>query len=141
MQIATEDVVRPTPMHWLRYAYLGSVPAENETWVLYDATSRTWVLRHIARYVVLVAPIVIAVLIFLPAPFPLRALSCLTAFLTMMIFYLGFITDSVERRVEKAGYTHGTAARIREKRGLQAQRDVVARGRARREARLRRHSA
>jgi hypothetical protein len=135
VQIATEEVVRPTPLQWLRYAYTGSVPAQNETWVLHDATSRTWVLRHIARYTVLVAPLVIAVLVFLPAPLPLRALSCLTAFLTMMIFYLGFITDSLERRVEKAGYPHGTAARVREKRGVQAQRDVAARGRARREAR------
>jgi hypothetical protein len=132
---AADQVVRPNPLQWLRYVYTGSVPAKNHSWVLYDATSRTWLLRHLIRYVVLVAPIVAAVLIFLPAPLSLRTLSCVTAFLTMGIFYAGFTTDAIERRVEKAGYAHGTAARLNEQRTIDSQRAVAARNRARRAAR------
>jgi hypothetical protein len=130
-----ETVIRPNPLQWLRYVYTGAVPAKNRAWVLYDATRPTWVLRHLARYVVVVAPIVAAVLIFLPAPPFLRVLSCVVAFLTMMIFYAGFTADAVERRVEKAGYPAGTATRRRQQRAVDAQRAVAARYRARRDAR------
>ena len=58
-----------------------------------------------------VAPLVAAVMVFLPAPIGLRALSCLAAALPMMIFYLAYTVEDTERRVEKAGYPHGTAAR------------------------------
>lgn len=132
-----DRAIRPNPLQWLRYAYTGSVPARNRAWVLHDATSPTWVLRHLARYVALVAPIVVAVLIFLPAPLYLRVLACITAFLTMMIFYAGFTVDAIERRVEKAGYPNGTAPRLREQRAVESQRAVAARARARREARRR----
>ncbi|HZZ96028.1 MAG TPA: DUF5313 family protein [Jatrophihabitantaceae bacterium] len=129
-----DKVIRPNALQWLRYVYTGAVPAKNESWVLYDATRPTWVLRHLARYVVVVAPIVAAVLIFLPAPLLLRVLCCVVAFLTMMIFYAGFTVDAVERRVEKAGYTSGTATRLRQQRAVDVQRAVAARYRARRDA-------
>jgi hypothetical protein len=127
-------------LQWLRYAYIGSVPGKNHAWVLYDATARTWVLRHIARYLALVTPIVVAVLIFLPAPLWLRLLSCLAALLPMMVFYLGYTTDSIESRVEKAGYPGSLATRMREQRSTDAQRAVAARYRERHEARLQRRA-
>src|SRR5664279_1936487 len=37
-----EVVVRPNPWQWLRYVLVGSVPPANRSWVLYDATTRTW---------------------------------------------------------------------------------------------------
>lgn len=134
-----ERVDRPNPLLWLRYAYVGSLPQKYSAWILHDATCRTWVLRHAARYLALVAPIVILVLIFLPAPLALRIESCAVAVLTMMLFYLSFTSDSVDRRVEKAGYLPGTAEQVREERSLAAQRAVAARNRQRREARLRPH--
>jgi hypothetical protein len=138
VQIQGDEVVRPNPLQWLRYAYVGTVPSRNRAWVLYDATARTWVLRHIARYLVLVAPIVAAVLIFLPAPLWLRLLSSLAALLPMMMFYLGYTTDSIEQRVEKAGYPGRLATQMREQRSADAQRAVAARNRERRAARLQR---
>jgi hypothetical protein len=135
----TDEVVRPNVLQWLRYAFVGSVPAKNSAWVLHDATTSTWVLRHIARFLVLVAPIVALVLIFLPAPMSVRVLCCAVGAATMLIFYLGFTVDALERRVEKAGYPYGLAARVREQRALDAQRAVVARNRERRDARLQRH--
>ena len=130
-----EQVIRPNPLQWLRYVYTGNLPERNRAWVLHDATCSTWVLRHLARYVALVTPIVGAVLVFLPAPLYLRILSCVVAFLTMMLFYAGYTFDAIERRVEKAGYPGGTAGRLREQRAGDAQRAAAARNRARREAR------
>ena len=127
MQIEGDQVVRPNPLQWLRYAYVGSVPAKNRAWVLYDATCRTWVFRHVARYFVLIVPIVAAVLLFLPAPMPLRVMSCLAAALPMALFYVAYTTDALDRRVEKAGYPPRTAADLRERRAVAAQRATVAR--------------
>ncbi|HEY7010889.1 MAG TPA: DUF5313 family protein [Jatrophihabitantaceae bacterium] len=134
------DVIRPNPVQWLRYAYVGTVSAKSHAWVLHDATCRTWILRHVARYFALVTPLIVPVMIFLPAPLSLRAMSCLVAVLTMMMFYVAFTVDSVERRVELAGYPHGTAARIREQRALGAQRATAARNRARQYARVHKNS-
>ena len=74
--VPPEKVVRPNPLQWLRYVYVGTVPAKNHAWVLYDATRPTWVLRHALRYLALVAPLIILVMIFLPAPLGLRAMCC-----------------------------------------------------------------
>lgn len=133
----TEDaVVRPGALQWLRYVYTGSVPRKNAGWVLYDATCRTWVLRHAVRYLCLVAPLLIAVAIFLPAPLSLRLEACCAAGGSLLIGYLCFTTESLERRVEKAGYPYGLAARMRENRAIASQRAVAARARERREVRL-----
>lgn len=134
-----ERIVRPSPLQWLRYSYVGSVPAKNRAWVLHDTTTRTWLLRHVIRYLVLVGPIVVLVMVFLPAPVGLRMLCCVAAGLPTAIFYLAYTVEDTERRVEKAGYPHGTAARVREQRARAAQHAVVARNRDRRAARLTRH--
>lgn len=139
MQEPTDRIIRPSPLQWLRYTYTGNVPGKNRAWVLHDTTSRTWLLRHVVRYLVLVAPLVVLVMVFLPAPLGLRALSCLAAGLPMMIFYLAYTVEDTERRTEKAGYPHGTAARVREQRAIDAQRAVVARNRERRADRLTRY--
>jgi hypothetical protein len=130
--LATDEVVRPTPLQWLRYVYVGSVPAKNRAWVLYDATCRTWLLRHFARFFVVVGPILLAVLIFLPAPMSLRVMACLAAGLPMLLFYLAYTADALEARVEKAGYPNGIASEIRQRRAMDAQRAVAARYRERR---------
>jgi hypothetical protein len=134
----SDEVIRPNPLQWLRYVYTGSVPWKNHAWVLYDATCRTWVLRHIVRYFVLISPLFAAVLVFLPAPMTLRLMSCLAAALPMALFYLAYTTDALDRRVEKAGYLPGTATTLREERATAAQRATVARYHERRAARLNR---
>ena len=103
--------------------------------MLHDATCRTWVLRHVARYLAIVGPFVLAAIIALPAPLSLRVTACLTAGLSMMVFYLAYTSESVDRRVEKAGYPMGLAAQMRQQRAVDAQRAAVARYRARRAGR------
>jgi hypothetical protein len=131
-----ELVVRPNPLQWLRYAVTGSVPAKNHGWVLYDATCSTWLVRHVARYLVLVAPLIVAVMLFLPATTSIRVEACVAAGLSVLIGYMCFTTESLEHRIEKAGFPYGLAGKMREERAVAAQRAVVARNRERREARL-----
>lgn len=128
----SSDVARPGPVQWLRYAYTGSIDPRFNAWVLHDATCRTWVLRHAARYWAIIGPLVVVAMLALPASLELRVLSCLTAAVSMMVFYLAYSTESVDRRVEKAGYPSGLAAQLRQQRAVAAQRAATARYRERR---------
>lgn len=127
----SSDVVRPGPAQWLRYAYVGSIAPRHQTWVLRDATCRTWVLRHAGRYWAIIGPLVVAAMLALPASLELRVSACLTAAVSMMVFYLAYSTESVDRRVEKAGYPSGLAAQMRQQRAVAAQRAATARYRER----------
>lgn len=131
-----EEIRRPNPLQWLRYVYTGSVPRRNAAWVLHDATCGTWVLRHAIRYVVLVAPLVIASILFVPAALSLRVEAAMAAACSLLIGYLCFTTESLERRIEKAGYRYGLAGQMREERAIAAQRAVAAHARQRRQERL-----
>src|SRR5687767_11313906 len=44
----TEPIVRPAPHRWLWYALGGRLPARHRGWVLFDTTTGTWGLRHVA---------------------------------------------------------------------------------------------
>jgi hypothetical protein len=131
-----DEVVRPNPMQWLRYTFTGSVPPKNRAWVLYDATCQTWLLRHAVRYLILISPLITAVMLFLPASLTIRVEGCVAAGASVLIGFMCFTTESLERRIERAGYRYGLAGKLREQRANDAQRAVVARNHARREARL-----
>jgi Family of unknown function (DUF5313) len=50
---------RPSPFRWLLYAVGRGLPPRNREWVLYDVTTRTWVLRHLLRATVQLAPVAV----------------------------------------------------------------------------------
>lgn len=137
--VSDDQIIRPNPFQWVRFVYLGSVPRKNAAWVLYDATCKTWILRHIVRYVVLISPFVLAVMLLLPADMGIRIETSFAAGASIGLGYVCYTSESLEARLEKAGYPRGLAARMREQRTVDAHRAVVARNRARREARLRGH--
>jgi len=85
----------------------------------------------VVRYLVLVTPLIVAVMVFLPASLAIRAEGCVAAGGSLLIGFMCFTTESLERRVEKAGYPWGLAGQIREQRAVEAQRAVAARYRAR----------
>jgi uncharacterized protein DUF5313 len=136
--VSDEKIIRPNPLQWIRYEYIGTAPGKNAAWVLFDATCRTWVLRHILRYLLLIGPVVAAVMVLLPTTIAIRAETCLAAGLSIGLAYMCYASESLEARIEKAGYPRGLAAQMRHRRAEEAQRAVVARNRARREARLQR---
>jgi hypothetical protein len=132
---------RPGPGQWLRYAVGGGLPEELRDWVLRDTTGPTWVLRHIARSLIYIAPLVIIILIFLPGPFWIRGLAVIGGTVMTLIYSAAYLVESTERRLLKAGYPPGTGESIRRKRSEAARDAASAKRRARlaeRQARARR---
>jgi hypothetical protein len=107
---------RPTPFQWVRYALGGGLPRRLSPWVLADTTRRTWVLRHVARALVQLAPVIVLCLILPPVPFAYRASAAAGGLLLGLMFSLFFMEQTIEHRVVKAGYPPGTAGRVRAER-------------------------
>jgi hypothetical protein len=107
---------RPGPLWWLWYAYGGRLPARFAPWVLHDTTCPTWWVRHVARVVVQIAPFVAAIVIFVPGPLWLRAMSALGGAIMGMIFAVAYVHETAEHRLVKAGYPQGTGVETRAER-------------------------
>lgn len=113
---------RPGPLRWLAYAYGAGLPPRYRAWVLFDTTCSTWLLRHVVRSLLMIAPPVAAVIVFLPAPVGLRVLTAFTAGACALMFMVVHTIETTERRVVKAGFPGGTAEAMRSRRGADAQR-------------------
>lgn len=111
---------RPSPLQWLWYAYGGGLPRELSPWVLADATRRTWIVRHVARAVAQLLPLVVACL-FVPVPFGYRLSAAVGGLLIGLFWNAAFMTEAIEHRVVKAGYAPGLAADLREERSEREQ--------------------
>jgi hypothetical protein len=135
-----EPVVRPAAHRWIGYAFGAGLPERNSGWVLFDTTTGTWWLRHIARTLVqLVLPIALLVGL-LPAPWGLRIAAAGAGVFLALIFSLAYLSETTENRVVKAGYPAGTAQAGRDRGSLQRQQKESERKRsaaARRAARYR----
>lgn len=124
--------LRPGVLRWLWYGLGGTLPARYSPWVLHDTSTRTWAVRHVLRsFVQLAAPIAL-VLILVPGPFWIRGMAALGGVLLALFFSLGYMTETLENRVVRAGYPAGSA---------QAARDRAARERDARESDRRRAAA
>lgn len=84
--------------------------------MLADTTGRTWILRHVARALVQLAPLVVICLVLPPVPFAYRASAAVGGLLLGLGFSLFLMEQTVEHRLVKAGYPPGTAGRVREER-------------------------
>ena len=111
---------RPNPAQWVWYALGGGLPRRLSPWVLADTTRRTWILRHVARAVVQMLPLVVVCLVAVPVPFAYRASAAFGGLLIGLSFSIAFMTETIEHRAAKAGYPSGTAARVRAERAEQA---------------------
>lgn len=127
-------MARPGVVWWLWYGLGGRLPERYREWVLHDATTRTWVLRHAARRAVVLAPLVL-VWLLLPGPLGLRLALVLMATLVGFFYVFAYIEESCEHRLAKYGYPMGTAKRIRAKRA--ADRDAAEDARKREKAQQR----
>ena len=115
---AGPPVVRPAPLRWVWYALGGRLPERNRGWVLYDTTTGTWWLRHIARTLVQLAVPIALVVVLLPASWPLRLAAAGGGVFLALVFSLAYMSETTENRVVKAGYPAGTAQRARDRTGL-----------------------
>src|SRR5438067_135205 len=135
------EIVRPNPLQWLRYAFTGSLPHRYDDWVLHDASCSTWWLRHVARFLVQMAPFAAIALVIVPASWPIKIGVAAMGVVGTALFALGYVVEGAERRVEKAGFRYGVATEIRQQRALDNQRATAERNRAKRAARLQRRNA
>ncbi len=110
-----EPIVRPAPHRWLWYALGGALPRRHRAWVLYDTTTDTWWLRHVARTLVQMAIPIALIMVLLPAPWGLRAAVCGAGIFLGFIYSLAYMPETTENRVVKAGYPAGTATAHRER--------------------------
>jgi len=125
-----EAVRRPNPVWWLWYAMGGRLPERYRGWVLHDTTTRTWVLRHMARMFVQLAIPIALVLIFVPGAFWIRGMAALGGILLAMFFSVAYMPETTENRVVRAGYPSGTATVHREQAALMRQQRESQRKRA-----------
>lgn len=109
---------RPTPWQWLRYSLGAKLPPELSGWVLHDTTCRTWALRQVVRSLLVISPLIVVLLVFVPGPFWIRALSALGGMLMSLIYSLGYLVETAEHRLVKAGYPAGTGAAVRQGRAV-----------------------
>jgi hypothetical protein len=106
---------RPNPLQWVWYALGGGLPRELSAWVLADTTGRTWILRHLARAVVQMLPVV-ALCLLVPVPMAYRISAAVGGLFLGLLFSMAFMTETIEHRAAKAGYPPGTAGRLRAER-------------------------
>ena len=118
MNGSTEPRRRPTAWQWLRYSLGAGLPEDLAEWVLHDTTCRTWALRQVARSLLVISPLIVVLLVFIPGPFWIRALSALGGMVMSLIYSLGYLVETAEHRLVKAGYPAGTGAAVRQGRAV-----------------------
>jgi hypothetical protein len=125
--VRTRQRRRPTPLQWVWYAFGGGLPRQLAPWVLHDTTTRTWVLRHLARAVVQLLPVIVICLAAVPVSFGYRLSTAAGGLVLALTFSLAYMTETTEHRVVKAGFPAGTAARTREDRAERARAERLSR--------------
>jgi hypothetical protein len=121
--------MRPNPVQWLRYAAGGRLPDSLHEWVLHDTTCATWAFRQVVRSLVVIAPLIIGLLVFVPGPFWIRAMGALGGTLMSLFYSLGYMVETTEHRLVKAGYPAGTGEAVRNERSTTERSAATARRR------------
>jgi hypothetical protein len=93
----------------------GGLPARYSPWVLHDTSTRTWAVRHVARSLVQLAVPIALVLVLVPGPFWIRGMAALGGIFLALFFSLGYMTETLENRVKRAGYPAGSAQAARDR--------------------------
>ncbi len=123
-------------MRWLWYSLGGGLPERYRDWVLHDVTCRTWALRQVLRSLLVASPLVLILLVLVPGPFWIRGLSALGGVLMGLIYSLGYLIETTEHRLVKAGYPVGTGERTRERQQTETRSAAVSRRRQKMFARM-----
>lgn len=107
---------RPDPVRWVWYALGGRLPPAYRPWLLHDLTCRTWPLRHLARLGVQLLPVAVLLLLVIPGPLWVRLMGVGGGTVVGLVYAFAYIYEATEQRASKAGFAHGTLARVREQR-------------------------
>jgi hypothetical protein len=107
---------RPGPFRWLSYAFGAGLPPRYREWVLHDITARTWVLRHLLRSTVQLAPVAILLYLLIPGSSAIRAGAVLGGLALGYFYSFAYMYETTENRAIKAGYPRGMATELRDRR-------------------------
>ena len=110
------DAGRPNPAQWLWYAYGGGLPRSLSPWVLPDTPRRSWVLRHLARALVQLTPVVVLCLLLPPVDLGIRLTAAGGGLVIGLLFSVAYMTETTEHRAVKAGWPPGTTEEARAER-------------------------
>jgi Family of unknown function (DUF5313) len=102
---------RPDPLHWIWYAFGGTLGTRYREWVLRDLTGRTRWERQIVRAVVQVVPLAVALLLVLGSGW-IAWVGVECGLVLALIYSTAYFDPAVEHRLAKHGYPPGTAHRI-----------------------------
>ncbi len=111
---APETPQRPGPLRWLWYAVGGGLPRRFSPWVMYDISTRTWFLRHVARTLVQLAVPIALVLLLVPGEFWIRGMAAIGGVILAFIYSIAYMTEFMENRAVKAGYPVGSGQAARD---------------------------
>lgn len=120
--IDPEPRVRPSVRRWLLYAFWRPLPDRHRNWVLYDTTCSTWVLRHFARILTVVAIPTAAIAVFLPAPLGLRLTTAVVTAGMAVLLTGVWVNEATEQRLLQAGWPWQFASTLRQERSAMARR-------------------
>src|SRR5205807_2527732 len=115
-------IERPGLLGLLRYTIGLSLPARHNTWVLHDTTCSTWVLRHLARTLAVVAPLFLLYVAVTPGSLGLRFFTGLTFCGAALVLSLVLIQIDSDKRAIRAGYRFGVLSELRSARSIEQQR-------------------
>jgi hypothetical protein len=117
---------RPGVLRWFGYAVGLRLPDRYADWVLHDGTSKHWRARHVLRSSVGIVPLC-AVWLLLPGPIGLRLSLVLMAALVAYFYSCAYMEESIEHRLGRHGFPHGTGRRVRAEAAEAAHAEVTAR--------------
>lgn len=109
-------VQRPSPARWVLYAFGAGLPARQRNWVLFDVTTRTWVVRHLLRSLVQIVPFAVVLYLVIPGDPTIRLVSIVMGTIVGFAYSAAFVEASTEHRAVKAGFPEGFAEEIRQRR-------------------------
>jgi hypothetical protein len=90
--------------------------------VLHDVTCRTWVLRHFARWTIVIAPLFLLYMAVGPSQLGIRLYTGIAFSLAVYVMSLVFILIDTDRRAVRAGYDHSQPQAIRSANSVERQR-------------------
>jgi hypothetical protein len=81
--------------------------------VLHDVTCRTWILRHFARWTLVIGPLFLLYMAVAPLPFGVRLYVGISVGLALYLMALIFILIDTDRRAVRAGYAYSQPQAVR----------------------------
>lgn len=118
----SQPIQRPRFGKIIWYCFGGTLPRENHSWVLHDVTCTTWVLRHFARWTMVVVPVFFLFITLLPTPLNIRIFVDIAVCGAIYVFALVNILVDTDRRAVRAGYSFNLPGQIRGTRSIDDQR-------------------